>query len=62
MIDDCGRAPSQLHGVNAFPSPTQWVMSVLGQVQACLGVACMDLYGSVHLLAHSAGVDTLSAL
>ena len=50
-------------GANAFPPlPARWVTSVPGQVQACLGFACMDLYGFVHLWVHSAGVDMLSAL
>ena len=62
MIDDCGGASSRHRGANAFPSPARWVTSVPGQVQACLGVACMHLYGSVHLQVHSAGVDTLSML
>ena len=62
MIDDCGGAPSRLRGADAFPSPARWVTSVPGQVQACLGVACTDLLGPVHLRVHSAGVDTLSAL
>ena len=58
----CDGVPSRLRGANAFPLPAWWVTSVPEQVQACLGVACADLYGSVHLLVHSAGVDTLSTL